>query len=296
MKVAVTGASGLIGSALVPHLRGRGDEVIRLVRRTPERSDEVRWNPTTGDIDLAGLRGTEAVVHLAGAGVGDHRWTEAYKRQILSSRVDGTRTIARAMATLDPLPQVLVSGSAMGFYGDRGDELLSEQSPAGTGFLPDVVTAWERAAAPAREAGIRVAHPRTSLVMSPHGGAFGRLLPLVRLGLGGPLGSGQQWWSWITLHDQLRAITFLIDTDIAGPVNLASPQPLPQREIVAALGRTAHRPAIVPAPAFALRIALGEFAGDILASARLAPAVLTGAGFTFDHPEFDAAAAWVLQR
>ena len=296
MKVAVTGASGLIGSALVPHLRGRGDEVIRLVRRTPERSDEVHWNPTTGDIDLAGLRGTEAVVHLAGAGVGDHRWTEAYKRQILSSRVDGTRTIARAMATLDPLPQVLVSGSAMGFYGDRGDELLSEQSPAGTGFLPDVVTAWERAAAPAREAGIRVAHPRTSLVMSPHGGAFGRLLPLVRLGLGGPLGSGQQWWSWITLHDQLRAITFLIDTDIAGPVNLASPQPLPQREIVAALGRTAHRPAIVPAPAFALRIALGEFAGDILASARLAPAVLTGAGFTFDHPEFDAAAAWVLQR
>jgi len=296
VKVAVTGASGLIGSALVPHLRGRGDEVIRLVRRTPERSDEVRWNPTTGDIDLAGLRGTEAVVHLAGAGVGDHRWTEAYKRQILSSRVDGTRTIARAMATLDPLPQVLVSGSAMGFYGDRGDELLSEQSPAGTGFLPDVVTAWERAAAPAREAGIRVAHPRTSLVMSPHGGAFGRLLPLVRLGLGGPLGSGQQWWSWITLHDQLRAITFLIDTDIAGPVNLASPQPLPQREIVAALGRTAHRPAIVPAPAFALRIALGEFAGDILASARLAPAVLTGAGFTFDHPEFDAAAAWVLQR
>ena len=296
MKVAVTGASGLIGSALVPHLRGRGDQVIRLVRREPGQPDEVRWDPAAGEVDLLGLAGTEAVVHLAGAGVGDHRWTEQYKRQILDSRVDGTATIARAMAALNPVPRVLVSGSAMGFYGDRGDELLNEQSAAGTGFLPDVVRGWEAAADAAREAGIRVAHPRTSLVMSPRGGAFGRLLPLVRLGLGGPLGSGRQWWSWITLQDQVRAITFLIDNDVSGPVNLASPAPLPQREIAAALGRAAHRPAVLPAPAFALRIALGEFAGDILASARLQPAVLTGAGFTFDHPQFDVAATWVLQR
>ncbi len=296
MKVAVTGASGLIGSALVPHLRGRGDQVIRLVRREPRQPDEVRWDPAAGEVDLLGLAGTEAVVHLAGAGVGDHRWTEQYKRQILDSRVDGTATIARAMAALNPVPRVLVSGSAMGFYGDRGDELLNEQSAAGTGFLPDVVRGWEGAADAAREAGIRVAHPRTSLVMSPRGGAFGRLLPLARLGLGGPLGSGRQWWSWITLQDQVRAITFLIDNDVSGPVNLASPAPLPQREIAAALGRAAHRPAVLPAPAFALRIALGEFAGDILASARLQPAVLTGAGFTFDHPQFDVAATWVLQR
>lgn len=296
MKVAVTGASGLIGTALVSHLQARGDQVMRLVRRSPTQPDEVRWDPATRDVDLAGLSGTDAVVHLAGAGVGDHRWTEAYKREILESRVNGTLAIAEAMAALDPKPGVLVSGSAMGYYGDRGDEWLSEDSAAGAGFLADVVTKWEGAADAARAAGIRVAHPRTSLVMSPSGGAFGRLLPLVRLGLGGPLGSGQQWWSWITMPDQVRAITFLIDKDVSGPVNLASAQPLRQREVVAALGRAAHRPTLLPAPAFALRLALGEFAGDILASARLLPAVLTAAGFTFEHPDFEAAAAWVLQR
>lgn len=296
MKVAVTGASGLIGTALVSHLQARGDQVLRLVRRSPTQPDEVRWDPATRDVDLAGLSGTDAVVHLAGAGVGDHRWTEAYKREILDSRVNGTLAIAEAMAALDPKPRVLVSGSAMGYYGDRGDEWLSEDSAAGAGFLADVVIKWEGAADAARAAGIRVAHPRTSLVMSPSGGAFGRLLPLVRLGLGGPLGSGQQWWSWITMPDQVRAITFLIDTDVSGPVNLASAQPLRQREVVAALGRAAHRPTLLPAPAFALRLALGEFAGDILASARLQPAVLTAAGFTFEHPDFEAAAAWVLQR
>lgn len=296
MKVAVTGASGLIGTALVSHLQARGDQVIRLVRRSPTQPDEVRWDPATRDVDLAGLSGTDAVVHLAGAGVGDHRWTEAYKREILDSRVNGTLAIAEAMAALDPKPRVLVSGSAMGYYGDRGDEWLSEDSAAGAGFLADVVIKWEGAADAARAAGIRVAHPRTSLVMSPSGGAFGRLLPLVRLGLGGPLGSGQQWWSWITMPDQVRAITFLIDKDVSGPVNLASAQPLRQREVVAALGRAAHRPTLLPAPAFALRLALGEFAGDILASARLQPAVLTAAGFTFEHPDFEAAAAWVLQR
>ncbi len=296
MKVAVTGASGLIGSALVPHLRGRGDEVVRLVRREPGQPDEVRWDPAAGKVDLLGLAGTEAVVHLAGAGVGDHRWTEKYKRQILDSRVDGTRTIARAMAALDPLPRVLVSGSAKDYYGERGDELLDEDASAGIGFFPDVVTAWERAADPARAAGIRVTHPRTGLVMSSQGGAFGRLLPLLRLGLAGPLGSGRQWWSWITLTDQVRALTFLLDEDVHGPVNLGSPRPMPQRELVAVVGRVAHRPTVLPAPAFALRIALGEFAGDILTSNRLVPRALTDAGFTFEHPDAETAAAWLLQR
>lgn len=296
MKVAVTGASGLIGSALVPHLRARGDEVVTLVRRAPRAPGEVRWDPGSGDVDLAGLAGTEAVVHLSGAGVGDQRWTEDYKRLILTSRVDSTRTIARAMAALDPLPRVLVCGSAMGIYGDRGEEELTETSAAGVGYFPDVVTAWESAADPAREAGIRVAHTRTSLVMAPKGGAFGRLVPLVRLGLGGPLGSGKQWWSWLTLQDDVRARTFLIDHEVSGPVNFSSPQPMRQREIASALGRAAGRPAVLPVPRIALRIALGEFAGDILASQRLLPVVLTDAGFTFDHPDIDTAARWTLHH
>ena len=294
MKVAVTGASGLIGSALVPHLRARGDEVVTLVRRAPRAPGEVRWDPQSGDVDLAGLAGTEAVVHLSGAGVGDKRWTPEYKELIRSSRVDSTRTIATAMAALDPLPRVLVSGSAMGVYGDRGDEELTETSPPGTGYFPDVVTAWEAAAAPAVEAGIRVAYTRTSLVMSRHGGAFGRLVPLAKLGLAGPLGSGRQWWSWLTLQDDVRARAFLIDHEVSGPVNFCSPQPLRQRDIAAALGRAAHRPAVLPAPAFALRVVLGEFANDILASDRLLPTVLTAAGFTFDHPDIDTAARWTL--
>jgi uncharacterized protein (TIGR01777 family) len=294
VKVAVTGASGLIGSALVPHLRARGDEVVTLVRRAPRAPGEVRWDPQSGDVDLAGLAGTEAVVHLSGAGVGDKRWTPEYKELIRSSRVDSTRTIATAMAALDPLPRVLVSGSAMGVYGDRGDEELTETSPPGTGYFPDVVTAWEAAAAPAVEAGIRVAYTRTSLVMSRHGGAFGRLVPLAKLGLAGPLGSGRQWWSWLTLQDDVRARAFVIDHEISGPVNFCSPQPLRQRDIAAALGRAAHRPAVLPAPAFVLRAVLGEFAGDILASDRLLPTVLTDAGFTFDHPDVDTAARWTL--
>ncbi len=294
MKVAVTGASGLIGSALVPHLRARGDEVLTLVRRAPRAPGEVRWDPDAGDVDLAGLAGTDAVVHLSGAGVGDQRWTEEYKQLILTSRVNSTRTIATAMAALDPLPSVLVSGSAMGIYGDRGDEQLTERSAPGEGYFPDVVTAWEAAADPAREAGIRVATTRTSLVMSRKGGAFGRLVPLVRLGLGGPLGSGRQWWSWLTLHDDVRARAFLLDTDVSGPVNLSSPQPLPQRDIAAALGRVAHRPAVLPVPAFVLRAVIGEFASDILASDRMLPTVLTDAGFTFEHPDIESAARWTL--
>lgn len=226
MRIAVTGASGLIGSALVPHLRAGGHDVIRLVRRPASAPDEVTWDPTTGTVDLDGLAGTEGIVHLAGAGVGDHRWTDDYKREILDSRVDGTHTIVKAMTSLDPLPRVLVSASAIGWYGDTGDRIVDETAPAGTGFLADVVRAWEAAADPARTAGIRVVHPRTGLVVAGNGGAWARMFPLFRLGLGGKLGDGRQYWSWISLQDEIRALEFLLERDdLSGPVNLTGPHP-----------------------------------------------------------------------
>jgi uncharacterized protein (TIGR01777 family) len=296
VKVAVTGASGLIGSSLVPYLRRQGHEVVSLVRRAPRGPSEVRWDPGTGEVDLSGLRGTDGVVHLAGAGVGDRRWSDAYKRTILTSRVDGTRTIARAMTRLDPRPAVLVSGSAIGVYGDRGDELLDESSAAGSTFLSDVVRAWEGAADPAREAGIRVVHPRTGLVMARSGGAFGQLLPLVRWGLGGPIGSGRQWWSWITLRDEVRALAWLLEQPLSGPVDLTAPAPARQRDVIAALARALHRPAVLPAPALALRIVLGEFAGEVLASQRVVPTALQASGFQFEHPDLESAARWTTSE
>ena len=296
MKIAITGASGLIGTALVTRLHAAGHDVVRLVRRPPRAPDEVSWDPDGGSVDLDGLAGLDAAVHLAGAGVGDHRWTDDYKRAIRDSRVLGTRTLVKALTALDPLPRVLVSGSAVGFYGDRGDEELTERSVGGSGFLADVVRAWEAETEPAEAAGIRVAHIRTGLVMAPHGGAFGRLLPLVKLGLAGPLGSGKQWWPWITLEDQTAAIEFLLERDVAGPVNLSAPHPARQKDVVRALARAAHRPALLPAPKFALRTALGEFAEDITASQRVLPHRLIDAGFTFRQPELDGAAEWVLRE
>ncbi len=203
MKIAITGASGLIGTALVPTLRAQGHDVLRLVRRSATAADEVTWDPTAGTVDLAALKGTDAVIHLAGAGVGDHRWTDAYKRTILDSRVQGTGAIARAVAALDPAPSVLISASAIGYYGDTGDDAVDESGPKGVGFLADVVEQWEAAADPARAAGIRVVHPRTGLVVAGKGGAWGRMLPLFKLGVGGRLGSGKQWWSFISLTDQV---------------------------------------------------------------------------------------------
>jgi uncharacterized protein (TIGR01777 family) len=292
VKIAVTGASGLIGSSLVPSLRRQGHEVVTLVRREPRAPWEARWDPSSGEVDLAPLHGTDGVVHLAGAGVGDRRWTEGYKRLILSSRVDGTRTLAEAVARLDPRPSVLVSGSAIGWYGDRGEELLDERSNGGESFLAHTTRAWEGAADPARDAGVRVVHPRTGLVMARSGGAFGQLLPLIRLGLGGPIGSGRQWWSWITLRDQVRALTWLLEQPVSGPVNLTAPAPARQRDVVKALARVLHRPAFVPAPALALRLVLGEFAGEVLASQRVVPGRLQESGFVFEHPDLDSAARW----
>ncbi|MEO6145408.1 MAG: TIGR01777 family oxidoreductase [Dermatophilaceae bacterium] len=293
--VAISGASGLIGSALSAFLRARGDEVVHLVRRRPANSTEVGWDPRSRTLDPGDLSGLTAVVHLAGAGVGDHRWTTAYKQEILASRVDGTTTIATALANLGE-PVALVSASAIGIYGDCGERILTEDSGPGQGFLSGVAQAWEAAATPARDAGLRVAHARSGIVLTPDGGAMERVLPLARLGLAGPLGSGRQYWSWITLHDEIRALAHLIDQDIAGPVNLVSPQPLHQSEVMKALGAALGRPALLPAPALALKIYLGGFASDILASERIMPSVLTASGFVFDHDTIESAMRWLVDQ
>ena len=294
-RVAITGASGLIGGALSAFLRARGDNVVRLVRRQPRTPDEVGWDPASRRLDPGDLSGLTAVVHLAGAGVGDHRWTPAYKQEILASRVNGTATIATALADLGE-PIALVSGSAIGAYGDRGEQILTEDSATGAGFLAEVVRAWEGATVPAREAGLRVVHARTGLVLTPAGGAMKRILPMARLGLGGPLGTGREYWSWITLPDELRALAHLLDNDLAGPVNLVSPQPLRQAEVMKALGAQLGRPAILPAPALALKLALGEFASDILASTRILPSVLTASGFVFEHDTIQRAVRWLIEQ
>ncbi|WP_299520476.1 TIGR01777 family oxidoreductase [uncultured Serinicoccus sp.] len=304
--VAVTGASGLIGSRLSEVLRGRGDRVLHLVRRDPapgpelpDGVQEVRWSP--GDrLDPGALEGVDGVVHLAGAGIGDRRWTEERKAVLVSSRIDGTRTLARALAEVAAadghLPR-LVSGSAVGFYGDRGDEVLTEESPAGEGFLARLVQDWEAATGAAEEAGVPVAHARTGIVLSPDGGALGRLLPLVRLGLAGPLAGGDAWWPWITLHDQVRALVHLLDrADVTGPVNLGAPVPATQQQVTRALARELHRPAVVPAPGWALRLVLGEMSQEILASTRALPRVLEESGFQFTHPDRGRAARWVVEE
>lgn len=293
MRIVVTGSSGLIGSALVPALRAGGHDVVRLVRREPTAPDEVRWDPQADRLDAAALGNVDGAVNLAGAGVGDKRWDDEYKQVILQSRLTSTRTLVGALTVMDPLPRVLVSGSAQGVYGDRGDEQLTEESTPGDTFLADVVKQWEAAATPASDAGIRVVHPRTSLVMTPDGGAFAPLVRLIRLGAGGPLGSGRQWWSWITLPDAVAALTFMLDSSLTGPVNMASPEPARNRDLIRAIAAAMHRPALLPAPAFALRAAVGEFAGEILASARLAPTRLQAAGFRYTHPGVEQAARWL---
>lgn len=294
-RVAVTGASGFIGGALAAYLTDRGDEVIRLVRRAPTRPLERLWSPAPGGLDPTVLEDVDAVVHLAAAGVGDHRWTPAYKDLVLRSRVEGTRAVAEAIARTGR-PIRFVCGSAIGYYGDRDEEILTERSDPGTGFLAEVVRAWEGAAEAAHAAGAPVAFARHGLVMGPKGGAFAKVLRLGRLGLGGPMGDGRQYWSWITLTDSVRALGHLIDRpDVVGAVNIVGPDPRPQRVVAREIGRALHRPAILPAPAIALRVVLGEFADDILGSQRVMPFVLTGSGFTFEHSTLVDAAAWLTR-
>ena len=279
-QVAVTGSSGLIGSALVAQLRADGYEVKKIVRRATRNNDEVTWNPTLGEIDLSGLADVDAIVHLAGVGVGDKRWSAAYKSDILNSRLLGTTTIANAAKTLGV--KKFLSASAIGYYGETGDRSVSESDRGGQDFLSVVCREWEAAADLALD--IPTIKLRTGLVLDPTGGALGRMLPLFKFGLGGKLGNGKQWWSWITLHDQIRAMIFLLDSKITGPVNLTSPNPVTNQEFTAALARALHRPAIFPAPAFALRAALGGFSTEILGSKKVMPKVLTEAGFDFDYP------------
>ncbi|MEV5205536.1 TIGR01777 family oxidoreductase [Streptomyces sp. NPDC053720] len=289
-RIAVTGASGLIGAALVRSLRADGHEVVRLVRRPARAGDEVEWDPGRGYVDVAGLVGCDAVVHLAGAGVGDHRWTAAYKREIRDSRVLGTAAVAEAVASLDVPPKVLLSGSAIGYYGDTGDRAVDESAPAGEGFLPSVCVEWEAATAAAQEAGVRTVHARTGLVVGREGGAWGRLFPLFRAGLGGRLGNGRQYWSFIALHDEVAALRHILDTEsLSGPVNLTGPDPVTNSEVTAAMGRVLHRPTLLTAPAPALRLALGDFAQDVLASQRVLPGQLLDSGFVFAFPGIDAA-------
>ncbi|MEV0437552.1 TIGR01777 family oxidoreductase [Streptomyces spectabilis] len=289
-RVAVAGASGLIGSALTRSLAADGHEVVRLVRRAPRTAEEVRWDPAAGRVDRAGLAGCTAVVNLAGAGIGDRRWTDAYKRELYDSRVLGTKTLATAVASLDEPPRVFVNGSAIGYYGDTGDRAMDESAPAGEGFLPSMCVDWEAAARPAQEAGIRTAFARSGLVVARSGGAWGRMFPLFKAGLGGRLGNGRQYWSFIALRDEVAALRHLLARDdLSGPFNLTAPTPVTNREVTAAMGRALHRPTLFPAPAPALRLVLGEMAGDVLGSQRVLPARLLESGFTFTHPTIDAA-------
>jgi uncharacterized protein (TIGR01777 family) len=279
-RVAVTGSSGLIGSALVARLKSDGYQVQKIVRRATRNQEEVRWDPIKGEIDLDALDGVDAVFHLAGAGVGDKRWSAAYRSEILNSRLLGTTTIANACQQLQT--DVFISASAIGYYGETGNRAVTETDKGGSDFLSVVCREWEAVADLASS--VRTIKLRTGLVLDPTGGALGRMIPLFKFGLGGKLGSGKQWWSWITLHDQIRAMMFLMNSKIEGAVNLTSPNPVTNQEFTASLARILKRPALFPAPAFALKAVLGGFSSEVLGSKRVIPQVLTDAKFEFEFP------------
>ncbi|MFL5581013.1 MAG: TIGR01777 family oxidoreductase [Gemmatimonadaceae bacterium] len=296
MRVAVSGSTGLIGTALVESLRADGHGVVRLVRGSvPAGSDDVVWDPMRDALHPDALDGVDAVVHLAGESIAE-RWTDEHRRRIVDSRVRGTSLLARTLAGLARPPRVLVSASAVGIYGDGGDRVLDESTATGTGFLADVARAWEGAADPARAAGIRVAHPRFGIVLSPRGGMIARLMLPFRLGVGGRVGSGRQWQSWVALHDTVRAIRFIIDVEaLAGPVNVTSPYPVTNEELARTLARVLGRPSFAFVPAFALRLAFGEMAEEVLlAGQRVAPKQLLDAGFQFHHPVLEEALRFEL--
>ncbi len=298
MKVAVTGSSGLIGSALVPFLTSGGHEVRRLVRRAPRSDVEVRWDPSSGTIDGAALEGVDAVVHLSGENVAGGRWTGARKARIRDSRIDSTRALARSLASLNQKPKVLVSASAIGYYGDRGEEWVSESSLPADDFLARLAVDWEAAAEPAVAAGIRVAHPRIGVVLSPTGGALSKLLAPFRLGLGGVVSPGTQYMSWVALDDVVAALHHaLVEDRVSGPFNLVAPEPVTNREFTKTLGRVLGRPTPVPVPAFALKVALGEMAeATLLASTRVRPERLQSSGYRFRFPGLEEALRHLLGR
>lgn len=296
MRVLISGASGLIGQALTKSLRADGHCVLHLVRNAPQNEYEVRWDPSAGTYDAQPLTDLDVAVNLNGAGVGDRRWSAEYKQLLRSSRLDSTTTLFQLLADLKQKPRLVLQGSAVGFYGSRGDEVLTERSDRGEGFLADLTVDWEHAAADTDDSkphGIDVAYLRTGLVMAAHGGAFQRLMIPFKLGVGGPVGDGQMWWPWITLHDHVRACRFLIDQHVTGPINLAGPEAARNKDVSHALGRALVRPSYLPVPEFALKTVLGEFAADVMASQRVEPAVLLDAGFAFDHPTIVSACRWL---
>jgi hypothetical protein len=300
VRVVLTGASGLLGQSLLPALRTDGHEVVRLVRRSPTAPDEAQWDPRGGHVDPTALRDADAVIHLAAPGMGDRPWTPARKRLLLDDRVSATRTISAAwaaLATADPRPRVLLSMSGIGYYGNPGGQLLTEQAPQGEGYVAQIAAAWEGATAPAADAGIRVVRMRTGVVLSASGGAFGRLLPIFRLGLGGRLGTGRQWWSWVALPDYVAAVRFLLaHEEIDGPVNITSPEAIRNGDLTAAIGRVLHRPTVTFVPGFALKLPLRDFAVDLLGGQRGTPQRLLDAGFTFELPSFEPALRAVLGK
>lgn len=298
MKVVIAGASGFLGSALVAQLRDHGHNVTTLVRRPVASSNEALWRPDRGELSPDVIAGADAVVCLSGAGIGDKRWTESYRRELRTSRIGTTELLVRTMTALPSgaRPQVFIAGSAMGIYGDRGDEVLTESSALGTGFLADITRDWEAAARPAADAGIRVVNLRTSHVLAAHGGLLHRLVPIFKLGGGGRLGSGRQYMSWISLRDHVAATMRLLDDNsLDGPVNVNAGAST-NAEFTRVLAAALHRPVMVPVPRFAMRIAVGGVADDALSSQRLSPGVLTKAGFVFEHKDLESAMAWAVDH
>lgn len=297
MRIAITGASGFVGSALTGALHAASHDVVRLVRAAEPGHGAAKWTPATGEIDRAALGRVDAVVHLAGENIAGGRWTAARKRAIADSRIGPTAALCRTLLGLPHPPRTLVCASAIGIYGDRGDELLDEQSAPGTGFLADVAERWERATDVAAAGGIRVVNLRFGMVLDGSGGALPRIARPFRFGVGGRLGDGRQWMSWITRHDLVRALRFALEHDaLRGPVLGVAPEPVTNREFTRALAHALHRPAMIPAPRFALRVVLGEMADMVLASQRCVPARLTAAGFGFEQPTLDVALPAVLNR
>ena len=295
MQVVLAGASGLIGTALGESLRADGHRVKALVRRAPAGEDEDSWDPANGRLDPDFLSDADAVVCLSGAPVDGHRWNEEYKQQILASRVDSVGTVARTLAEYGG-PPVLVCASAVGYYGDTGDQTVDEDAPPGESFLSRVCVQWEQAAQPARDAGVRVTHLRTGLPLTGTGGLLKRLKPIVQTGVAGRLGSGRQFMPWISFPDEIAAIRFLIQHELPGPVNLTGPVPVRNAEFMSTLGRVLRRPTVLPTPAFAIKIALGELAGEALAGQRAVPKRLIEAGFAFAHPNLESAMRAALGR
>ncbi len=297
MKIVISGASGLIGTQLAKTLKSSGHEVVQLVRRTAG-AGQIMWDPKSGKLDPASLEGCDAVIHLSGAGIGDKRWSDAYRKEILDSRTATTLLLANTIASLQRKPSVFLSGSAIGIYGARGDEQLTETSAHGTGFLADVCKQWEAAAKPAIDAGVRTVFLRTGIVLSPKGGALKKLLPLFRLGVGGKFGNGKQWQSWISMDDEVASIIHLLTANVSGAVNLTAPQPVTNAEFTKVLARVVKRPAIVPVPTFAPKILLGGELADALlfTGQRVMPQALTASGYVFKHSTLESALRSLLTK